>query len=47
MCTLSQAIASVVVAFAPLFSKRVFVSVKLLLISVTLAPAKRTVTAVS
>ena len=38
MFTLPQAIASVIVAFAPLFSKRVFVSVKLLLIGAILAP---------
>ena len=46
MFTLPQAIASVMVAFTPLFSKRVFVSVKLLLIGAILAPGKRTVTAI-
>lgn len=41
-----MAIMTVLGAFAPLFSKRVFASVKLLLVGAILAPGKRTVTAV-
>jgi DDE superfamily endonuclease len=41
-----MAIMTVLGAFAPLFSTRVFASVNLLLVGVILAPGKRTVTAV-
>jgi hypothetical protein len=41
-----MAIMTVIGVFAPLFSKRVFASVKLLLVGAILAPGKRTVTAV-
>ena len=46
MFILPQALGSVIVAFISLMSKRVFVSVKLLLINAALAPGKRTVTAI-
>jgi hypothetical protein len=41
-----MAIMTVIGVFAPLFSKRVFASVKLLLVGAILAPGQRTVTAV-
>ena len=46
MPTLPLAIAIVIGAFAPLFSRRVFEHAKLLIVGAILAPGKRTVTAV-
>jgi hypothetical protein len=46
MLTLSQTVAMVLGAFAPLFSKRIFEHVKLLVVGAILAPGKRTVTSV-
>jgi hypothetical protein len=46
MLTLPQTIAIVLGAFAPLFSKRIFEHVKLLVVGAILAPGKRTVTSV-
>lgn len=46
MSDLPMAVMTVISAFAPLFSRRVFGSVKLLLVGAILAPGKRTVTAV-
>jgi hypothetical protein len=46
MLTLPQRIATVIGAFAPMFSKRIFEHAKLLLVGAILAPGKRTVTAV-
>jgi DDE superfamily endonuclease len=46
MADFPMAIMTVLGAFAPLFSQRVFASVKLLLVGAILAPGKRTVTAV-
>jgi hypothetical protein len=43
MSTLSLAIATVIGAFAPLFSTRVFEQAKLLLVRAILAPGKHTV----
>jgi hypothetical protein len=46
MLTLPQAIATVIGAFAPMFSERIFEYAKLLLVGAILAPGKRTVTSV-
>jgi hypothetical protein len=46
MPNVPMAIMTVIGVFAPLFSKRVFASVKLLLVGAILAPGQRTVTAV-
>jgi hypothetical protein len=46
MLTLPLAIATVIGAFAPLFSRRVFEHAKLLVVGAILAPGKRTVTSV-
>lgn len=46
MSTLPTGFANLIVAFAPLFSKRVFQSVQVLLAGAILATGKRTVTAV-
>jgi DDE superfamily endonuclease len=46
MLTLPCTIATVLKAFAPLFSKHVFAHVRLLVIGAILAPGKRTVTSV-
>jgi hypothetical protein len=46
MLILPQTIATVIGAFAPMFSKRIFEHAKLLLIGAILAPGKRTVTSV-
>jgi hypothetical protein len=46
MTTLPLAIATVIGAFAPLFSRRVFEHAKLLVVGAILAPGKRTVTSV-
>jgi hypothetical protein len=46
MLTLPQALASVILTFAPLFSQRVFAHAKLLLVGAILAPGKRTVTSI-
>jgi hypothetical protein len=46
MLTLPQTIATVIGAFAPMFSKRIFEHATLLLVGAILAPGKRTVTAV-
>src|SRR3712207_4797300 len=46
MPTLPLAIATVIGAFAPLFSRRVFAHVTLLIIGAILAPGKRTITSV-
>jgi DDE superfamily endonuclease len=46
MSTLPLAIATVIGAFAPVFSRRVFAYVKLLMVGAILAPGKRTITAV-
>jgi hypothetical protein len=46
MADIPMALMTVIGAFAPLFSKRIFMHVKLLLAGAILAPGKRTVTAV-
>jgi DDE superfamily endonuclease len=46
MSTLPFAIATVIGAFAPVFSRRVFEHAKLLIVGAILAPGKRTITAV-
>ena len=46
MLTLPQAIATVIGAFAPMFSKRIFEYAKRLLVGAILASGKRTVTSV-
>jgi DDE superfamily endonuclease len=46
MLILPRLLVTVIGAFAPMFSKRVFEHVKLLLVGAILAPGKRTVTAV-
>jgi hypothetical protein len=46
MLILPHTLAMVIGAFAPMFSQRVFESVKLLIIGAILAPGKRTVTSV-
>ena len=46
MAEIPMALMTVIGAFAPLFSKRIFMHVKLLLAGAILAPGKRTVTAV-
>jgi hypothetical protein len=46
MPTLPLAIATIIGAFAPLFSRRVFEHVKLLIVGAILAPGKRTITSV-
>jgi DDE family transposase len=46
MPTLPLAIATVIGAFAPVFSRRVFAHVKLLIVGAILAPGKRTITSV-
>jgi hypothetical protein len=46
MADIPRAIITVLDAFAPLFSRRIFMHVKLLLVGAILAPGKRTVTAV-
>lgn len=46
MLTLPIELASLILAFAPLFSKRVFYSVQVLVVGAILAPGKRTITAI-
>ncbi len=46
MSTLPTGFAHLILAFAPLFSKRIFQSVQALLIGAILATGKRTVTAI-
>jgi hypothetical protein len=46
MLTLPQTIATVIGAFAPMFSKRIVEHVKRLLVGAILAPGKRPVTSV-
>ena len=46
MLTLPREFASLMLAFAPLFSHRVFTSVQVLLVGAILAPGKRTITAI-
>jgi hypothetical protein len=46
MLTLPGPIVMVIGAFAPMFSKRIFDHVKLLVVGAILAPGKRTVTSV-
>ena len=46
MPTLPLAIATVIGAFAPVFSRRVFEHAKLLIVGAILAPGKRTITSV-
>jgi hypothetical protein len=46
MVPLPSAVQDVIVSFAPLFSKRVFAPVKVLIAGAILAPVKRTVTSV-
>jgi len=46
MASLPLAVQSVILSFAPLFSKRVFEHARLLIVGAILAPGKRTVSAV-
>ena len=45
MASLPLAVQSVILSFAPLFSKRVFEHARLLMVGAILAPGKRTVSA--